>query len=294
MEEATHCFRIKDLLFYSDEELGTGSDGTTVFRGAFGEREVAVKRLRKSKWSRADKEAQNLLRSKGHQNIIQCFATRKCSQFVYLALQLCDATLQQVVEDDTSHPKIIPFDIFKQALEGLTYLHGLNSPIVHRDVKPSNVLIYYPTGNGPPRGLLSDLGLSKQLNHLHTSFTNSVRGTRGWVAPEILRYINNPNACKNQKITLKCDIFNAGLLYYYVCSGGKHPFGEGMIVNEHDIMTGKYSIGELLEKYKHFGKIIQSMIQIEPEYRPAAKDVLKLMQRTGKKQKYKTYITIKL
>lgn len=237
--------------------------------------------MSKSKWSRADTEATVLLKLDDHMNIIRYHTTRKCSQYIYLALQLCDATLEQVVENPQNYPTVDGFNIFKQALEGLAHLHGLNPSIVHRDVKPSNVLVYFPTGNYPPRGMISDLGLSKQLESLRHSFSNSVRGTRGWVAPEILRMINKPKTYGNVRITLKCDIFNAGMLFYYVCSNGKHAFGEGIVEKEGNILHGEYFLNGIERQFKLFSGVIESMIQFQPENRPTAYEVISQLKAGG-------------
>lgn len=94
-----------------------------------------------------------------------------------------------------------PKRALKQVASGLRHLHGLK--IVHRDIKPQNILVSGAKsaasgGAGGARDgkghrmLISDFGLCRKLEFDQTSFlptANGVMGvgTVGWRAPEILR-----------------------------------------------------------------------------------------------------------
>lgn len=60
---------------------------------------------------------------------------------------------------------------------------------VHRDLKPTNVLITRPESQGRARVVLSDFGLCKKLAAGRCSFSlhSGVPGTEGWMAPELLQ-----------------------------------------------------------------------------------------------------------
>jgi serine/threonine-protein kinase len=72
-------------------------------------------------------------------------------------------------------------DILRQVCRGLGVAHGQNPPLVHRDVKPQNILVGYDD-SGELRARVSDFGLAKRVNPL--TLLASARGTRCFKAPE--------------------------------------------------------------------------------------------------------------
>ena len=109
-------------------------------------------------------------------------------------------------------------NIMKQILEGVKFLHENN--IVHRDIKPHNILM-----NRLLKIKLSDMGLSKQLETEMDSYhTDAVKGTVGWQPSEVI--LDKADfKFKNTHRTQKVDIFSLGCVFYYLMSRGEHPFG---------------------------------------------------------------------
>ncbi|XP_023670800.2 serine/threonine-protein kinase/endoribonuclease IRE1 isoform X1 [Paramormyrops kingsleyae] len=260
------------ISFSPTEVLGHGAEGTFVFRGSFDGRKVAVKRILPECFDFAEREVQLLRESDEHSNVIRYFCTERDRQFIYIAIELCAATVQQYVEDpECPYLNLDPVTLLQQTMCGLSHLHSLN--IVHRDLKPRNILLSMPGPLGKVRALISDFGLCKKLPAGRQSFSlrSGIPGTEGWIAPEVLLDPPRDNP------TSAVDIFSAGCVFYYVVSRGQHPFGNS-IHRQANILAGSYILGHFMED-RHDDVIardlVEQMISPEPQSRPSASCILK-------------------
>jgi len=198
----------------TDKVLGYGSQGTIVLRGSLNGRPVAVKRMLSQLSGSADREIALLIRSDGHLNVVRYFLREKKEEFVYLALQLCHMSLRDFISkvqkrktalkktspkgqrkppgpggDSLTHADI-SYEVkaaLLQVCQGLNHLHSQR--IVHRDIKPHNILCALPDDalDDPVRNSeditslkqlsgyilkISDMGLSKQLDAGDGSFNS--------------------------------------------------------------------------------------------------------------------------
>ena len=155
-----------------DEILGYGGQGTVVYKGRLEGRHVAVKRLLKAYHASAEREISLLIESDGHPNVVRYFLKEMRGDFVYLALELCDLSLHDLINTLRSHaasavphqPDDMPVaqaaqdstallaasrdvnafsaaarKVLFQIASGVKHLHSLR--IVHRDLKPANILL---------------------------------------------------------------------------------------------------------------------------------------------------------
>ena len=268
--------------------------------GSLQGRAVAVKRLLQDFVTLAHREVDLLKDADDHPNVIRYYYQEAHASFLYIALELCPGSLADIVERPDKFREIAvsfsPKRAIRQITSGLRHLHALK--IVHRDIKPQNILI-----SGAKKGessghrmLISDFGLCRKLELDQTSFLPTTGGmmgvgTFGWRAPEILRgevkldeSIADDNSQSSHdsvgtatgsnhsgtgkpstRLTKSVDIFALGCLYYYCLTNGGHPFGE-RFEREVNIMRNQKSL-EGLEGFGEEGleavELISSMLAPE-------------------------------
>jgi len=258
--------KVGNIFFDPTHILGKGCEGTFVYKGRFDNRDVAVKRVLAACFTIADREVELLRESDEHPNVVRYFCMEQDRQFRYIALEYCCATLHDYVTGKYTNPfKLDNLTILKQATLGLAHLHSLD--IVHRDIKPHNVLISMPGKKGEVRAMISDFGLCKKLKLGRMSFSrrSGVAGTEGWIAPEMM--------LGNRSTTCSVDIFSLGCVYYFVLSDGAHPFGDNF-KRQANILAQDYSLSKIKD-YHEALNLIEKMIGSEPSLRPPASAVLK-------------------
>ncbi|KAI6690883.1 hypothetical protein NL676_027711 [Syzygium grande] len=101
------------------------------------------------------------------------------------------------------------FNIALGTARGLAYLHsGCEQKIIHCDIKPENILLHDQF-----QAKISDFGLSKLLSPEQSSLFTTMRGTRGYLAPEWLT---------NSAISEKTDVYSFGMVLLELVSGRKN------------------------------------------------------------------------
>ena len=85
-------------LFVSNTEIAKGCNGTIVLEGIYEGRPVAVKRLVLAHNDVAFKEIQNLIASDQHPNIVRWYGVEYDQDFVYLSLERCTCSLDDLIQ----------------------------------------------------------------------------------------------------------------------------------------------------------------------------------------------------
>lgn len=287
-------------LFVSNREIAKGSNGTVVYEGFYDGRKVAVKRLVQAHHDVAFKEIQNLIASDRHPNIVRWYGVEYDHDFVYLSLEHCSCSLNDLIESYTNscqnslifdykalgataeyndrinsvkatmqdiklwksngYPSSLLLKLMRDVVSGLVHLHELG--IIHRDIKPQNVLI---SKDKTLCAKLSDMGISKRLPADMSSLGQHAtgHGSSGWQAPEQLLHGRQTRAV---------DMFSLGCVFFFCVTGGRHPFGDrferdaNIIKNQVDLFLVD-NIPEALE-------LFSCLLQPDPQLRPKALEVL--------------------
>jgi WD40 repeat protein len=142
-----------------------------------------------------------------HENVVQVYEVQE-QPLPYLVMEFIPGeTLQQML--DRTGPLEVPqvLCIGRQIAEGLAAAHGTG--LIHRDVKPSNVLI---EGGQQLRVKLTDFGLARTADDASISQSGLVAGTPLYMAPEQAR---------GESLDHRADLFSLGSVLYVMCAG--HP-----------------------------------------------------------------------
>jgi len=153
-------------------------------------------------------------------------------------------------------PESLSKKIFKQLIETIKYIHSKG--IVHRDIKPDNILL-----NLNNEIKLCDFGVSKEIKK--GILIKDICGTPAFIAPEIL--LNKPY---NPYMT---DIWSCGIVLYLM-STGIFPFNG---YNEHqlnkNILSGKFN--KMNNVSNELIDLINKILELNPNKRISIDEILK-------------------
>lgn len=201
------------------EELGRGGTASVVHAyDRVLERDVALKVLSgpiandPEFMSRFEREARLAARL-DHPNIVTIYDFGRFSDgrgFIAMRL-LVGRGLEKVVASEWPLPAESVASIVSQVAHALDYTHSMG--MVHRDVKPNNVIID-PKG----RATLTDFGIARAFDSARVTMTGLSIGTPRYMAPEQIR---------GEDVTSAADVYALGVMTFELLAG-RGPFeGEG-------------------------------------------------------------------
>ncbi|MET0816653.1 MAG: serine/threonine-protein kinase [Solirubrobacteraceae bacterium] len=144
-----------------------------------------------------------------HPNIVTVYDAGEEDGLLYLAMQYIEGSdLSSVLRSQGRLRPYRAIDVCRQVAAALDAAHGMG--LIHRDVKPANVLIEGRTA------FLTDFGLTKRVEGTQTQLTKAgdVVGTIHYVAPEQI---------EGGRVDARTDIYSLGCLLYH-CLTGELPF----------------------------------------------------------------------
>ena len=255
--------------------LGKGGQGM-VFRGyqEFLDREVAVKVLHESvqrDLARFRQEATLLARLQ-HPNIVACYQAGVTEENqCYMVLEFVDGS---DLHDYVKHSGVLDEDtalaLIADVARGLQHGYETNARMIHRDVKPENVLLQVSEGNQEPRlrGKIVDLGLARCLEEsMELTQVGTVMGTPSTMAPE---QFDAPH-----EVDHRTDIYGLGCVLFFAMTGDP-AFKGSTMVKIYGLKTGKDAIRphQDLDISEGTSRLLDSMLAQKKEGRPATYDDL--------------------
>ncbi|RDW17884.1 Stk1 family PASTA domain-containing Ser/Thr kinase [Oceanobacillus chungangensis] len=197
-----------------DKKIGGGGMANVFLaRDTILDRDVAVKALRmeyandQEFIARFDREAQSAS-SLSHPNIVNIFDVGGEDHVMYIVMEYVDGmTLKEYIQLHGSIEVSEALDIMRQLTSAIAHAH--DNDIVHRDIKPQNILI-----DKFGQIKVTDFGIAVALSATSLTHTNSILGSVHYLSPEQAR---------GGLATKKSDIYSIGIVLFELLTG-KIPF----------------------------------------------------------------------
>jgi eukaryotic-like serine/threonine-protein kinase len=239
--------------------LGSGGSGTVwLARDETSGLEVALKIIAKEGRAapRAEREAEAATRLR-HPHCLRAYGLESDDKHLYIPYEYVPgSTLRQALRagelgDDGA------VEAAAQILEGLAFAHARG--IVHRDVKPSNVLV---TDEEHVSVRLFDFGLAQLADAETLTAVGDVPGTLAYISPErLLGETAGPPA----------DVWAVGVLLWEALSG-HHPFWRASLLETGEVIkAGAPSIGDARPDLpERLVAAVDGALSVDPALRPSA------------------------
>ncbi|XP_022989772.1 wall-associated receptor kinase 3-like [Cucurbita maxima] len=293
--QLSQCNSPKDIVrIFSQEELekatnnyaqdtiaGKGGYGT-VFKGVLDDGlTIAIK---KSKFMDESQTSQFInevivLSQINHRNVVKLLGCCLETQVPLLVYEfVTNGTLFDHIHDTTKHVPLsweARLRIASETAGVISYLHSSASiPIIHRDIKTTNILL-----DNNYTAKVSDFGASKLVPKDQTQLTTLVQGTLGYLDPEYLL---------TSELTEKSDVYSFGIVVLELITGKKAVRFDGpeedrnlaMYVlcaikeDRFEEVVEKGMVSEAnMEQIKEVAKVARECVRIKGEERPSMKEV---------------------
>ena len=261
--------RIRQIIF-DPKDILASKNNVTVYRGRLADgRLAAIKEYPRLTRLRELDVCLHLSKSGPlNPNIIQYLCVETDFRHTYIALELCDGNLVDLLSDHKDlHSFLTPECCLIQIARGMEFLH--KQKVEHRDIKPQNIL-WRHSDSAEIRFIISDFDLS----HLIKDESSGLCGSMGWTAPELWN---------RGEVSTATDLFSLGCVFYFVLRQGGHPFGsvDEPQICQNNIIDEKFkpSFEKLNEYHSDFTvalaeDLIKSMIDTEASKRSDAGGIL--------------------
>jgi hypothetical protein len=239
--------------------LGSGGSGSVwLAHDERSGRKVALKIVPRegNAASRAEREAATAARLR-HERCLRAYTLARDAEHVYIAYEFVPGrTLRDALRTETLSDRDV-LRIAAQILEGLAHAH--EQGIVHRDVKPSNVLL----ADGPDISVrLLDFGLALIREEDTLTAAGDVPGTLAYISPERLR---------GRTATPAADVWAVGVLVWEALAG-RHPFWRSSVLETARAIQGDApSLAKARPDLpRRLTAVVDRALSTDPRKRPSA------------------------
>mmetsp|Transcript_28595 Transcript_28595/g.70770 ORF Transcript_28595/g.70770 Transcript_28595/m.70770 type:complete len:351 (-) Transcript_28595:284-1336(-) len=266
--------------FTRQDRVGEGVVGT-VYKGKWRGSFVAIKDLKQG-YSTGSMAHEDLLKELEiwsklrHPNIV-CFmgACMSAASPAILCELMDGGSLEQVFVEKRRKlhrpwkpPRLLVHTWALHLCQALAYMHGFAPPIVHRDVKPANLLLSADLMTLK----LSDLGLARRRPHGACNMTGNT-GTKRYMAPEVFR--------SDKTYGTPVDVYSAAMIMWQMYMG-QRPY-ETVLAEE---VASRASEQELRPPaseiaWREYRDLIVQAWSADPAQRPTAQSLVNSLQNIG-------------
>jgi serine/threonine-protein kinase len=183
------------------------------------ERDVAIKVLHEQ-YGEDEEHAERFLREAravaqlSHPNIVTVIDRGDQDGRQFIVFEFVDGeTLKHVVERGGALPVRRAVELGLEVGHALAFAH--QHGLVHRDVKPQNVLL-----NGDGRAKVTDFGIVRSLDAVGHTTTGTVLGTSHYIAPEQAR---------GERVDVQTDVYSFGVVLFELLAGEVPYSGESFL-----------------------------------------------------------------
>ncbi|GLJ48951.1 hypothetical protein SUGI_1032800 [Cryptomeria japonica] len=176
------------------------------------------------------------------------------------------------------------YQIALDAARGLSYMHhDCLPPILHRDVKSSNILL-----DGDFGAKIADFGVSRVIDRLGDEYTVSgYVGSHGYIAPEYVERL---------RVDEKSDVYSFGVVILELVSGrkatGEAEYGEGVDIvgwlcktiwmgGENEVLDERIIEDNCIEQMLRVLRVGLVCTNREPKQRPCMRVVVEMLEKCG-------------
>lgn len=295
---ATRLFAIEELEkatnnFSEDRILGQGGYGTVYHGILLDKRVVAIKKSKIMDSSQIEQFINEVivLTQVSHRNVVQLLGCCLEAEVPLLVYEfIAHGTLFHHIHDNSSN--WLSWEnrlrIAAEAAGALAYLHSAAAvPIIHRDVKSSNILI-----DENYTAKISDFGASRLVSLDHAQVTTLVQGTLGYLDPEYFH---------TSQLTEKSDVYSFGVVVAELVTGQK-PLCMDRSKQERNLATyfvmsvkenRLFQIVEprvlregSLDQVQAIGELVKRCVSLNSADRPTMKEVASEMENLRRIKKY--------